>query len=111
MSELKLNEQGHILREDGNLPSVTVARPARAELTAAEQSYLASLPPQSKLRQAYEASDAKQFPSTPEARNTLQALVSEAWMSGAILALIGYGPTRVYLDSQPLWLDDGPILS
>ena len=41
----------------------------------------------------------------------VQALVSEAWMSGAILALIGYAPTRVYLDSQPLWLDDGPILS
>ena len=38
------------------------------------------------------------------------ALVSEAWMSDAILALIGYHPTRVYLDSQPLWLDNSPVL-
>lgn len=43
--------------------------------------------------------------------DAVQSLVSEAWMSGAILALIGYAPTRVYLGSQPLWLDDGPILS
>lgn len=39
------------------------------------------------------------------------SLVSEAWISDAILALIGYHPTRVYLDSQPLWLDNSPILS
>ena len=42
-------------------------------------------------------------------RVALSALVSEAWMSGAILALIGAGPTRVYLDSTPLWLDLQPV--
>lgn len=41
----------------------------------------------------------------------IRSLVSEAWMSDAILALIGYHPTRVYLDSQPLWLDNSPVLS
>lgn len=48
---------------------------------------------------------------SPAGGIALNALVSEAWMSGAINALIGFHPTRVYLDSQPLWLDNSPILS
>lgn len=52
------------------------------------------------------------LPNLDKAQNqTLSSLMSEAWMSDAILALIGYHPTRVYLDSQPLWLDNSPVLS
>jgi hypothetical protein len=51
------------------------------------------------------------FTLTQAQQVATQALVSEAWMSDAILALIGFHPSRVYLDSQPLWLDNSPVLS
>lgn len=41
----------------------------------------------------------------------VQALVSEAWMSPALQALIGIAPTRIYLDSTPLLLDNSPIFN
>lgn len=40
-----------------------------------------------------------------------RALVSEAWMSPALQALLGYAPTRIYLDETPLWLDNSPIFN
>lgn len=41
----------------------------------------------------------------------VQSLVSEAWMSPALQALLGYAPTRIYLDETPLWLDNSPIFN
>ena len=34
---------------------------------------------------------------------------AESWMSEAIAALIGVGPTRIYHDDEPLLIDDEPI--
>ena len=39
----------------------------------------------------------------------IQALVSEAWMSPALQALIGVHPTRIFHDDEPLLIDDEPI--
>lgn len=47
----------------------------------------------------------------PLSVDAAQALVSEAWMSPALQALIGIAPTRIYLDSTPLLLDNSPIFN
>lgn len=39
----------------------------------------------------------------------VRGAVSEAWMSDAINALIGFHPTRVYLNAKPMLLGDKPI--
>ena len=39
----------------------------------------------------------------------IEGVAAEAWMAGALQAMIGYTPTRVYLDQTPLLLDTDPI--
>ena len=74
---IELNGQNDIVRRNGNLPDEVLASVAGPSITAEELAYLESLPPQSKLKQAYLRSTLKtvvpgfQVPA-------IQALVSGA---------------------------------
>ena len=74
---IELNGQNDIVRRNGNLPDEVVATKAQPSLTAAEVGYLESLPPQSKLKQAYLASTAKTGLQDYQT-SAIQALVSGA---------------------------------
>lgn len=91
MSELKLNQDGYIVREDGNNPSLIVARPAKPKLTTVERAYLLSLPPQSELRQAYEASDDLES-------NTGMTMFAEYLVPGTYTVPLPAGTTLIYVD-------------
>lgn len=91
MSELKLNQDGYIVREDGNNPSLIVARPAKPKLTTVERAYLLSLPPQSELRQAYEASD--DFES-----DTGMTMFAEYLIPGTYNVPVPTGTNLIYVD-------------
>ena len=76
---IELNGSNDIVRRNGNLPDEVLGTKSGPSVTAEELAFLESLPPQSKLKQAYLESTLKTVVPGYQVPQ-IQALVSGAWI-------------------------------